>query len=252
MDGALTKNVQMKRLDLLMMELGLTETVEKAQALIMANQVEISGVPAKSAGQMVKINESSIILRKIPKFVSRGGIKLEHAITHWQLQIDSKVVLDVGASTGGFTDCLIQNGARKVYAVDVGYGQIDYGLRQDSRVLVMDKINARYNFALENGELVDLVTVDVSFISLTKILLPVLKHLKDSGAVVCLVKPQFEATRDQVGKGGVIKDPKIHAEVLARLTSWIISNGFRVKGLIPSVIKGAKGNQEFFFMLTPK
>lgn len=235
-----------------MMELGLVKTVEKAQALIMANQVEISGAPAKSAGQMVPISGSKIILRNVPKFVSRGGIKLEHALSYWQLRIDSKVVLDVGASTGGFTDCLIQNGARKVYAVDVGYGQIDYRLRQDSRVLVMDKINARYTFSLENEVLVDLITVDVAFISLTKILLPVLKHLKDSGTIICLVKPQFEARRDQIGKGGVIRDPKVHAAVLGKLTSWIVRNGFRVKGLIPSVIKGAKGNQEFFFMLTPK
>ena len=248
----MTKHRRMKRLDLLMMELGLTETVEKAQALIMANQVEISGVSAISAGQMVPINGSKIILRNPPKFVSRGGVKLEHAINYWQLPIDSKVVLDVGASTGGFTDCLIQSGARKVYAVDVGYGQIDYRLRQDPRVLVMDKINARYNFTLENEELVDLATIDVSFISLTKILLPVLQHLKNTGAIICLVKPQFEARRDQVREGGVIRDPRVHAAVLAKLTSWIISNGFRVKGLIPSVIKGAKGNQEFFVMLTPK
>jgi 23S rRNA (cytidine1920-2'-O)/16S rRNA (cytidine1409-2'-O)-methyltransferase len=231
-----------------MVERGLTDSLEKARALIMAARVRVDGKPATAPGQRVS-SEGAIALEAGPEYYGRGGIKLAHALDHFQLSVRGMTALDVGASTGGFTHCLLQRGARRVYALDVGYGQLDYRLRQDPRVVVMERVNARYPFPLEDA--VDLATVDVSFISLTRVLPSVAVHLREGGAIVALVKPQFEARRDEVGRGGVIRDPKVHARVLGRVIVWAVNNGFRLKDLVPSPITGEQGNREFFILISP-
>lgn len=236
-----------KRLDQAMMERGLADSLETARALIMAAKVRIDGKSAVSAGQRVSLEEA-VVLEAGPEYYSRGGIKLAHALDHFQLTTRGLVALDVGASTGGFTHCLLQRGARRVHALDVGYGQLDYRLRQDPRVVVLERVNARYPFPLD--DVVDLVTVDVSFISLTRVLHSAAEHIKGGGPIVALVKPQFEARRNEVGRGGVIRDPKVHARVLGRVIAWVVSNGFRFKGLVPSPITGEQGNREFFILVS--
>jgi 23S rRNA (cytidine1920-2'-O)/16S rRNA (cytidine1409-2'-O)-methyltransferase len=180
-------------------------------------------------------------------FVGRGGVKLDHALKHFRQDVQGLTALDVGASTGGFTDCLLQRGASRVYAVDVGHGQLAYRLRQDERVVVMEKCNARYDYNLP--ELVDLVVIDVAFISLSLVIPPALRHLKNGRHLIALVKPQFEAPREKVGRGGVIKDPKTHAAVLSKVINWAVNQGLRVRGLCRSPIFGDAGNAEFFLLL---
>lgn len=182
-----------------------------------------------------------------PKFVSRGGLKLEYALEQFQLDVNGVVAVDVGASTGGFTDCLLKRGASRVYAVDVGYGQLDYRLRQDPRVVVMERVNARYQFTLP--EPVDLATIDVSFISVEKVVPTVARLVKNGGHLIVLVKPQFEAGKKQVGKGGVVKDPLVHATILGRFICWAVDHNFRLGGLVASPILGAEGNKEFLVLL---
>ncbi len=172
---------------------------------------------------------------------------MTHALGQFHLDGTSLVAIDVGASTGGFTDCLLKQGASWVYAVDVGYGQLDYRMRIDPRVVVMERVNAHYPFSLP--EPVDLATIDLSFISLEKVVPNVARLVRPGGKMICLVKPQFEARRDQVGKGGLVKDPSVHARVLGRFISWAIEEGFRIGGLTPSPIRGASGNKEFFILL---
>lgn len=245
-----------RRIDILLVERGLAESREKAHALILAGEVLVNErVVAKPATQVKA--DVPIRLRQKPPFVSRGGIKLAHALDQFHIDVGTLVALDVGTATGGFTDCLLKRGASRVYAVDVGYGQLDYRLRVDPRVVVMDRINARYPFSLP--EPVDLVTIDLSFISLEKVVPNVAKLVKPGGKLICLVKPQFEARRAQVGKGGLVKDPLLHARVLGRFISWAIKWGaeeqgecekrFRLSGLNPSPILGASGNREFFVLL---
>ncbi len=236
------------RLDRLLVEKGLAESREKAQALVMAGQVLVGDRMAAKAGHLVDQDETITIKERLP-YVSRGGIKLAHALEQFQLPISGKVALDVGASTGGFTDCLLQRGAQRVYALDVGYGQLDYRLRSDPRVVVMERVNARYPFTLPGP--VDLATVDVSFISLTKVIPSVREHLKPEGYIVALLKPQFEAERSEVGKGGVIKDPAVQARILGRFVLWVVEQRIRLRGLTPSPILGDKGNREFFCLLEP-
>ena len=228
------------------MDRGLVESRAKAQALIMAGEVVVEGKASIKPGTLVS-EEAAITIHEPPPFVSRGGIKLDHALDQFQLDVTSKVVADIGASTGGFTDCLLKRGASRVYAIDVGYGQLDYRLRQDSRVVVMDRVNARYPISLP--EKVDLATIDLSFISVEKVLPSVAKLLKDAGYIVVLIKPQFEARREEVGKGGVIKQPIVHARVLGRFIAWLTEHGFRLRGLVASPISGASGNKEFFVLL---
>jgi 23S rRNA (cytidine1920-2'-O)/16S rRNA (cytidine1409-2'-O)-methyltransferase len=180
-------------------------------------------------------------------FVSRGGVKLAHALEEFQVDVAGLTVLDVGASTGGFTDCVLQRGARIVYAVDVGHGQLNYGLRQDDRVVVMEKTNARHPFDLP--EPVDLMVMDVSFISISMVIPEAMNHLNPGHYIVSLVKPQFEAQKGQVGKGGVIRDPKIHADVLGRTVNWAVGQGLRVRNICRSPIQGDAGNREFFILL---
>jgi len=191
--------------------------------------------------------DADVRVLKRPAYVGRGGLKLEGALDEFRLNVASLVVVDVGASTGGFTDCLLQRGASKVYAVDVGYGQLDYRLRQDPRVVVMERVNARYPFSLP--ELADLATIDLSFISLEKVLPAVAEVVKSGARIIALVKPQFEAGRGQVGKGGVVKDPLVHASVLGRFICWAVDRGFGLGGLTASPVLGADGNQEFFVLL---
>ena len=180
-------------------------------------------------------------------FVGRGGVKMAHALDQFQIDPDGLIVLDVGASTGGFTDCLLQRGARHVYAVDVGHGQMDYRLRQDDRVTVMEKTNARHPFELP--EQVDLMVMDVSFISISMVIPEAASHLKPGCHIVALVKPQFEAQKGQVGRGGVIKDPKVHAGVLGKTVNWAVGQGLRVRNMCRSPIQGDAGNREFFILL---
>jgi len=243
---AYAKNRMRRRIDLLLVERGLVSTTEKARALILAGEVTADEKVVDKPGAMVR-DDAPIHLLEKPPFVSRGGIKLAHALDQFQLDVNSLVVLDVGASTGGFSDCVLKRGASRVYAVDVGYGQLDYRLRIDPRVVVMERVNARYPFSLP--EAIDLATVDLSFISLEKVVPNIAALLRQGGEMICLVKPQFEAARHEVGKGGLIKEPQVHARVLGKFITWAIENGFRIGGLTPSPIPGASGNREFFVLL---
>ncbi len=212
----------------------------------MAGEVVVEGKAAIKPGTLVA-EEAAIAIIEPPPFVSRGGIKLDYALDQFQLDVSSKVVADIGASTGGFTDCLLQRGASRVYAIDVGYGQLDYRLRQDKRVVVMERVNARYPLPLP--EKVDLATIDLSFISVEKVIPSVAQLLNDSGYLLVLIKPQFEARRGEVGKGGIVRQPQVHARVLGRFIAWMVDHGFRLGGLVASPILGASGNKEFFFLL---
>ena len=229
-----------------MVERGLVESRAKAQALLMAGEVVAGEKTITKPGTLVS-EEAEITILEPPPFVSRGGIKLENALDQFQLDVSGKVAADIGASTGGFTDCLLQRGASRVYAIDVGYGQLDYRLRRDSRVIVMERTNARYPIPLP--EKIDLATIDLSFISVKKVIPSVAKLLKDNGYLLVLFKPQFEAERREVGKGGVIKEPILHATVLGRFVAWVVEHNFRLKGLVASPILGAEGNKEFFVLL---
>ena len=238
-----------ERIDKLLVARGLVESREKAQALIMAGEVLVDGRRVDKAGTKVPL-EARIELRgKGLPFVSRGGLKLDHALKKFGLKVEGLCCADIGASTGGFTDCLLQAGARRVYAIDVGKGQLHYKLRQDPRVVVLEGVNARYLKAGDLPEPVDLVTIDVSFISLTKILPAAKEILKPGGEIVALIKPQFEVGPGQVGRGGVVKDPRLHQEVCARIASFAEELGLLVKGLTESPILGPAGNREFLIHL---
>jgi 23S rRNA (cytidine1920-2'-O)/16S rRNA (cytidine1409-2'-O)-methyltransferase len=212
----------------------------------MAGEVVVEGKAAIKPGTLVA-EEAEISILQPPPFVSRGGIKLDHAFDRFQLDVSSKAVADIGASTGGFTDCLLKRGASRVYAIDVGYGQLDYNLRRDRRVVVMERVNARYPITLP--EEVDLATIDLSFISVEKVIPSVARLLKDDGYLLVLIKPQFEAKRSEVGKGGIVRKPQVHARVLGRFITWAVGHGFRLGGLVASPISGASGNKEFFVLL---
>ena len=234
------------RLDLLLVQRGLAESRERAQALIRAGQVLVDDQVADKPGRRVPSNAALRLRSRLP-YVSRGGLKLEAALNAFGLDVAGWVVADVGASTGGFTDCLLQRGAARVYAIDVGYGQLAWKLRRDPRVVVLERTNIRFLESLP--EPVDLATVDVSFIGLELVLPAVMRLLKPQGQIVALVKPQFEAGRRQVGKGGVVRDPAVHRQVLTRLIEWAVEHGLRVLGLIPSPITGPRGNVEFLLHL---
>jgi len=235
-----------KRFDSLLIERGLVETRARAQALVMAGKVAVGGKVMAKAGTLVA-EDAEVTVAEPPPFVGRGGIKLDHALNQFGLDVSNRVAVDIGASTGGFTDCLLKRGASRVYAVDVGYGQIDYRLRQDPRVVVMERINARYPFSLP--EKADLATFDLSFISVEKVIPSVARLLRDDGYLLVLLKPQFEARKEEVGRGGVVKQPEIQARVLGRFIAWLIEHGFRLGGLVASPIAGASGNREFVVML---
>lgn len=237
---------QKQRLDLLVAERGLAPSREKARAMIMAGEITADGRIVDKPGAQILLS-AELRAKHKPRFVSRGGEKLAAALQAFDLNVTASVCADVGASTGGFTDCLLQNGAARVYALDVGYGQLDYSMRQNERVIAMERTNARYVEVLD--ELIDLVTVDASFISL-KLLLPVIKGwLKPSASVIPLIKPQFEAGKQDVGKGGVIKDTNVHARVLEEILTFAIKEEYVVNGLILSPLKGPAGNIEFLAWL---
>ncbi|MEE8469804.1 MAG: TlyA family RNA methyltransferase [Dehalococcoidia bacterium] len=235
-----------QRIDILLVTRGLADSRERARVMVMEGSVVADNRTIVKPSTLVR-EDVEVRLLQAPPFVSRGGVKLDWALDQFQIDVSSLVMVDVGASTGGFTDCLLKRGARKVYAVDVGYGQLDYGLRQDPRVVVMERVNARYPIALT--EPVDIATLDLSFISLEKVVPAVSGLVKDGGRLIVLVKPQFEAGRKQVGKGGLVRDPLVHAAVLGRFICWAVDKGFRLEGLVPSPILGAKGNREFFVLL---
>jgi 23S rRNA (cytidine1920-2'-O)/16S rRNA (cytidine1409-2'-O)-methyltransferase len=234
------------RADRLLFERGLANSREQAQALIMEGVVYTPSGRVLKAGSTLLGDVELEVKGRLP-FVGRGGVKLAHALDEFQIGVDGLTVLDVGASTGGFTDCLLQRGARHVYAVDVGHGQMDYGLRQDERVTVIEKTNARHPFDLP--EQVDLIVIDVSFISLTMVIPEAVRHLDPGRYIAALVKPQFEAQKSQVGRGGVIKDPKVHADVLGNTVNWAVGQGLRVRNMCRSPIQGDAGNREFFILL---
>ena len=239
-----------KRLDVLMVEKGLEQSRERAKALIMSGIVYVGGQKADSPGQYYpEDSEIEVRGKKLP-FVSRGGLKLQKAIEYFGIDPKDKVVMDIGASTGGFTDCLLQHGAKKVYAVDVGYGQLAWSIRTDPRVVCMERCNIRYVTPEQIGEPLDMAVTDVSFISL-KLVLPVAKSLMHgNGEAVALIKPQFEAGKEKVGKKGVVRDPKVHQEVIQEILDFSKGIGFGIKGLTFSPIKGPEGNIEFLVYLS--
>lgn len=234
-----------KRLDVLLTEQGYADTRSKAQAIIMAGQVYVNGQKADKSGISYEETVQLEVRGDVCPYVSRGGWKLEKALRDFGVKPDGFVCSDSGASTGGFTDCLLQQGASKVFAIDVGYGQLDWKIRSDPRVVVMERTNIRYVTPEDLGEQLDLSVIDVSFISLS-IVLPTIKTLlKPTGQVLCLIKPQFEAGREKVGKKGVVRDPETHKEVLDNFVSLADSLGFTIMGLTFSPVKGPEGNIEF-------
>ena len=234
-----------KRLDAAVFELGFSESREKAKTLIMAGVVYVNNQKADKPGMNVK-DDDTIEVRSNPlKYVSRGGLKLEKAMQSFDLQLDGSVCADIGASTGGFTDCMLKNGATKVYAIDVGYGQLAWKLRTDERVVNMERTNFRYVTHEQIPEELDFCSVDVSFISLS-IIVPVMRNImKDGGRAVCLIKPQFEAGKDKVGKKGVVRDKAVHVEVVENTVNMMLNNNMRVLGLDFSPVKGPEGNIEY-------
>ncbi|MBQ9106996.1 MAG: TlyA family RNA methyltransferase [Clostridia bacterium] len=234
-----------KRLDAVVLELNGAESREKAQALIMSGCVFVNGQKADKSGMQIRPDDKVEIRGAALKYVSRGGLKLEKAMSVYGISLDGMICADIGASTGGFTDCMLMNGAEKVYAIDVGYGQLAWKLRCDERVINLERTNFRYVTKEQIPDPLDFASVDVSFISL-KIILPVLRNLlKDDASCVCLIKPQFEAGKGKVGKNGVVRDPEVHIEVVEGITSFMLECGFSVVGLDYSPIKGPKGNIEY-------
>ena len=241
-----------ERLDVLLVKRGLAVSREKAKAVIMAGNVYVDNQKEDKAGTMFQDTVKIEVRGNTLKYVSRGGLKLEKAMTHFGVTLKDKVCMDVGSSTGGFTDCMLQNGAVKVFAIDVGHGQLDWKLRNDERVVCMEKTNIRYVVPEDLQEQADFSSIDVSFISLTKVLLPVYNLLKEDGEVVCLIKPQFEAGREKVGKKGVVRDPKVHEEVIEKVIAYGQSIGYATLHLEFSPIKGPEGNIEYLLHLKKK
>jgi 23S rRNA (cytidine1920-2'-O)/16S rRNA (cytidine1409-2'-O)-methyltransferase len=233
------------RLDQLLVARGLFPSREQARRAILAGEISVANRIADKPGEQLD-EQTAVAVKPIRKYVGRGGLKLESALGYFQIDLEGKTALDIGASTGGFTDCMLQRGARKVYAVDVGYGQLDWKLRNDPRVLVLEKINARFLTSVQVQELVDVCVIDVSFISLTLILPKALDLLKPDGVILALIKPQFELQRSDVGKGGIVRDPDLHQKAQDKIVAFVNDLGHLVVGIAPSAVKGADGNQEFF------
>lgn len=239
-----------ERLDVILVNEGYAQSREKAKAIIMSGNVYVNGQKEDKAGTSFDPNKVQLEVRgNSLKYVSRGGLKLEKAMEQWQFDLQDCVCMDIGASTGGFTDCMLQNGAAKVYSVDVGHGQLAWKLRNDERVVCMEQTNFRYMVREDIQDDLDFASVDVSFISLTKILIPARNLLKVGGQMVCLIKPQFEAGKDKVGKNGVVREPKIHEEVIRKIVDYADSIGFAVLHLEFSPIKGPEGNIEYLVHL---
>ena len=238
-----------KRLDILVFERGFAESREKAKAIIMSGDVYVDNQKADKCGQAYDESVNIEFRGKSPKYVSRGGLKLEKAINNFDLDLTDKITMDIGASTGGFTDCMLQNGAKKVYSIDVGYGQLAWKLRNDPRVVNLERTNMRSVTSAQVPDKIDFFSIDVSFISL-KLLLPVARELlSDNAQAVCLIKPQFEAGREKVGKKGVVRDPAVHIEVVESIYNFCLENGYSVLNLDYSPIKGPEGNIEYLIHL---
>ena len=242
--------IKKERLDILLVNKGLASSREKAKAIIMSGIVYVDGEKEDKAGQTFPENAVIEVRGNTLKYVSRGGLKLEKAMNEFDLKLDGNICMDVGSSTGGFTDCMLQNGAVKVYSVDVGHGQLDWKLRNDERVVCMEKTNIRYVTPDDIDDKIDFSSIDVSFISLTKVLLPVKELLTDKGRIVCLIKPQFEAGREKVGKKGVVRDKKVHEEVIEMVTEYAKSIELYPINLDFSPVKGPEGNIEYLLYLT--
>ncbi len=243
-----------ERLDVLLVKDGYAPSREKAKAIIMSGNVYVNGQKEDKAGTF--FDESKIKSLEVrgatPKYVSRGGLKLEKAMEIWGFLLDDCVCMDIGASTGGFTDCMLQKGASKVYSVDVGHGQLAWKLRNDPKVVVMEQTNFRFMKPEDIEDALDFASVDVSFISLTKILIPARNLLKEGGQMVCLIKPQFEAGREKVGKNGVVREPETHREVISKITTYADMIGFDVKAIDFSPIKGPEGNIEYLMHIVKR
>lgn len=238
-----------KRIDVLLFERGLAPSREKARTLIMAGSVYVNNQKFDKPGDTVSDDAEIEVRGSTLKYVSRGGLKLEKAMQLFPIDLNGKICMDIGASTGGFTDCMLQNGAQKVYSVDVGYGQLAWQLRQDPRVVNLERTNARYLTREQVPEEIDFFSVDVSFISLRIILPAVRPLLRDGGLAVCLIKPQFEAGREKVGKKGVVRDRAVHEEVVETICRFALENGYSVLGLTFSPVKGPEGNIEYLVYL---
>ncbi len=241
-----------ERLDVLLVEKSLAASRELAKAYIMAGNVYVDGMKEEKAGTKIPVGANIEVRAPQMKYVSRGGYKLEKAMEVFDLSLEGKICLDIGASTGGFTDCMLQNGASKVYAIDVGYGQFAWKLRNDPRVVCLEKTNVRYITQAEVPEAADFASIDVSFISLTKVLPAVLNIMKDGGRLVCLIKPQFEAGREKVGKKGVVRDIEVHKEVIEAIAEYAFQHDIGILGLNFSPIKGPEGNIEYLIYLDKK
>ncbi len=237
------------RLDKVLVDRGLVASRQRAQALIMEGKVWIAGRRMEKSGTTVDSQAAIEIRGGDCPYVSRGGIKLEKAIDHWKIEVKGKTFLDVGASTGGFTDCLLQRGAAKVYAVDVGYGQLAWSLRCDKRVVIRERSNIRYFSKEQFDEEPEIAVIDVSFISLKYVIPKVVSLISEEGEIVALIKPQFEVGKGQVGKGGVVRDSRIHTEVVKEIASYVLGLGLLVVGVVESPLLGPKGNREFFIYI---
>jgi len=233
------------RLDQLLVGRGLFPSREQARRAILAGEISVATRIIDKPAELLD-EQIAITVKPARKYVGRGALKLESALAYFQIDLREKTALDIGASTGGFTDCMLQRGAEKIYAVDVGYGQLDWKLRNDSRVIVLEKINARFLTRGQIQELVDVCVIDVSFISLTLILPNAIALLKPDGVIVALIKPQFELQRSDVGKGGIVRDPRLHQKAQDKIVAFVNDLGHVVAGIAPAAIKGTDGNQEFF------
>lgn len=238
-----------KRLDVLLYEKGFAESREKAKSLIMSGLVFVDNQKYDKPGEEIDIEKNIEVRGKGLQYVSRGGLKLEKAMKEFPISLNDKICMDVGASTGGFTDCMLQNGAKKVYSIDVGYGQLAWKLRTDERVVNLERTNARYLTKEEVKDNIDFTSIDVSFISLTIILKAILPLISENGQLVCLIKPQFEAGREKVGKKGVVRDKQVHEDVIEKIIDFSITHAYSVLGLTFSPIKGPEGNIEYLIYL---
>ena len=241
--------MEKKRLDLLLVERNMVQSRERARALIMAGRILVNDVPVDKAGTKVAEDADIVLKGEDIPFVSRGGLKLDHAVKGLGLDVTGLTCLDIGASTGGFTDCLLQHGAGKVFAVDVGYGQLAWSLRQDPRVVVIERTNIRHMKYDVIGQSVDLIVVDTSFISLKLVIPAAEKFMKKGTRILALIKPQFEAGRERIGKGGVVRDPKVREEIIGEIKDFFDNRGYETGEVIPSPVPGPKGNQEFIISL---
>lgn len=241
--------IEKKRLDCILFERGLVESRQKAKTMIMMGNIYVDNQKSDKPGTMLPVDVNIEVRGKTLPYVSRGGLKLEKAMEVFPIDLKHKIAMDIGASTGGFTDCMLQNGAEKVYSIDVGYGQLAWKLRTDPRVVNLERTNIRYITSEQVPELVDFFSVDVAFISL-KLVLPVARRfMKENAQAVCLIKPQFEAGREKVGKKGVVRDKNVHIEVIKNITEFVLDNGFSILGLTYSPVKGPEGNIEYLLYL---